>query len=802
MTGPNQAQPAGRAGLSALDFALALLAGAAAFFLYLTTLAPGLLGGDSGEFQFAAWLGGFAHPTGYPLYLILGYLWTHLVGAGDPAWRMNLLSAAFGGLTVGLLYLLAAQTVRLAAPPPGLPRPVVRLSALFSALLFAVTPTFWSQAVITEVYTLQAALVAAILLGLVTWKARESEPGHYRILYLTAFLFGLGLAHHRSTLLLLPAAALFVFQSRKWSGSWRRRFSGTARALPLLLLPVLLYLYIPLRAPRVPYADVIIGPNQVLALYQPTAAWLIQHVTGVGFSSEFRTPAEAVRGGAESLGWLVDELSWAGIALSILGAAWLFRRSRPLFTLTAVAFLTFVIFNLFYGIGDIRVFHIPEYLIAALWAGLGVAAITWALLRTGAPSGLHQGLALAACLAALALPLLLLVQGYPAADRSEDDRAARAWRGVLAGPIPRGAILVSNDRDEMTPLWYLQYVEGLRPDIAGLFPLIDPAPEWADVGGVIDAARRSGRSVFLIKPMPGLEIKYRTEPAGPLVEVTGPAVVRPPQKSTPATFADTVRLAGYDLDPGLAAPGATVSVALNWQPLRRMPDDLTTFVHVVNADGEVIGQSDHKPGGDYYPTGLWKPGELLRDEHTLALGPDLGRPPYRLEAGLYRTQASGLEHLGQPQMIGSLGIARSSDAVPADLAAGDAFVLGDEIALLGNTLAMSEDGLQAQLYWQALGIPSHDYTAFLHVLDAGGAIVAQQDRQPGNGEAPTETWPDGYVLADEMDVSLPADLPAGAYRVVAGLYDAATGRRLSVATEGGENVGDAIPLGEFTWPTP
>ena len=47
--------------------------------LYLRTLAPGVLGGDSGEFQFAAWLGGFAHPTGYPLYLLLGYLWTHLL---------------------------------------------------------------------------------------------------------------------------------------------------------------------------------------------------------------------------------------------------------------------------------------------------------------------------------------------------------------------------------------------------------------------------------------------------------------------------------------------------------------------------------------------------------------------------------------------------------------------------------------------------------------------------------------------------------------------------------------------------
>ena len=111
-----------------LDYALALVSALLAFVLYLRTLAPGVLGGDSGEFQFAAWLGGFAHPTGYPLYLLLGWLWTHLLPLHDPAWRMNAFSALWGGVATGLVYLLAVRMLRQVTAEPLVPtsRPLRR----------------------------------------------------------------------------------------------------------------------------------------------------------------------------------------------------------------------------------------------------------------------------------------------------------------------------------------------------------------------------------------------------------------------------------------------------------------------------------------------------------------------------------------------------------------------------------------------------------------------------------------------------------------------------------------------------
>jgi len=263
-----------------------------------------------------------------------------------------------------------------------------------------------------------------------------------------------------------------------------------------------------------------------------------------------------------------------------------------------------------------------------------------------------------ACLLALALPVWSLVQNYPHRDRSEDNAARATWHAILAAssaasgaePIPANAILVSNDRDEVVPFWYLQYVEGVRPDLTGLFPQIQPTPDWTDIGQVILTALRSDRPVLLIKPMPGLETRFQLEPAGSLVRVTDPAAPRPSQTPTDVDFASAIRLTGYELSPAQLRAGDKVEATLYWQPLQQLGANYTTFVHLVDADGDVIGASDHGPGGVYYPTSLWRPGDVLRDTHTFTLSMDLGRPPYMIEIGLY-TNEPALQHLGRPERL-------------------------------------------------------------------------------------------------------------------------------------------------------
>ena len=231
--------------LSRWDTILAAALGLLALALYVRTLAPGLLDGDAGEFQFAAWGFGLAHPTGYPLYLILGGVWQHglaLFGA-DPAWALNLFSAVTAALTVALLFVTMRKII------PG-PAGVSRGVALFSAALFAVNPTVWSQALIAEVYALHGLLMVLILLAALRW---DGSMGRTALL---AGLVGLGLAHHRTTVFVIPGVLLAVWLIcagvGQPAGSWTRLerakmwrlWVGAGLAVSL---PQLLYLYIPLR---------------------------------------------------------------------------------------------------------------------------------------------------------------------------------------------------------------------------------------------------------------------------------------------------------------------------------------------------------------------------------------------------------------------------------------------------------------------------------------------------------------------------------------------------------------------------
>ena len=412
-----------------------------------------------------------------------------------------------------------------------------------------------------------------------------------------------------------------------------------------------------------PYFQIRVAADQVLQLYRPTLAGFIEHISGQGFGSALGVGGSAAARLKGLPALFTGELTVVGLALGLLGLIGLALRAKPLLALTGLSFLAIAGFNLIYGIGDIYGYYIPAYLFWVLWLALGLGVVCDAVggrhgdmetrrhgdmetrrhgdmetrrhgdmetrrhgdaesisvaaspSRPRVAASPRHWLALAICLAALALPIYLLITNFASHDRSQDV-TAQAWDALMAQPIPQDAILITNDRDEMMPQWYLKYVEGRRADLTGLFPLIQPDPEWADVGAVIDQALRSGRPVYLIKPMDGLEVKFDLTPEGALVRVAGSAAAAPPARPAGQTFGDAIRLAGYDVAPDVLKPGGTAEITLQWQPLTRLGADYTTFVHLINANGDKIAQSDHRPGGAYYPISLWKPGETLVDRHT------------------------------------------------------------------------------------------------------------------------------------------------------------------------------------------
>ena len=258
----------------------------AVFAVYALTLAPDVLPGDSGEFQFAAPLLSIVHPTGYPLYLLLAKLFT-LIPIGTVAYRVNLFSAACAALAVALLYDATWRALERSTPASA--RATNRWAALIAALTFAFTPTFWAQAIKAEVYALNALFVAALLGLALRGNAKAS----------LALTLGLALTHHRSIILLVPALAVTLFPFVGWRGVWKR-------ALVLLVLPLTLYFYTPLRYAETPYTRITLDDRHVITTIENTPAAFVAHALGTGFGGALRWDAVAVERLAGTPGRIVN----------------------------------------------------------------------------------------------------------------------------------------------------------------------------------------------------------------------------------------------------------------------------------------------------------------------------------------------------------------------------------------------------------------------------------------------------------------------------------------------------------------
>lgn len=173
------------------------------FGLYLAGMAPSITVGDSGEFCASSVILGLAHSPGYPLYVLLGKIFTLFMPWASLAYRVNLLSAVFGSLTVVILYRTIMVFHRDDAAD-GHSRSALTLAAAAAAGIFAVTPAFWNACVQAEVFTLNTFFASLIIYCL---SLRKSVAA--------AFLFGLGMGNHHTLIFVGPYFAWHVFMLEK-----------------------------------------------------------------------------------------------------------------------------------------------------------------------------------------------------------------------------------------------------------------------------------------------------------------------------------------------------------------------------------------------------------------------------------------------------------------------------------------------------------------------------------------------------------------------------------------------------------
>ncbi|MEI6073398.1 MAG: DUF2723 domain-containing protein [Verrucomicrobiae bacterium] len=194
------------------DVVSGLVTGLVAFAVYAWTVAPNVTLLDSGEFTVAAQHFGVPHPTGYPLWTLLAWVF-QLLPLGNAAWEVNLFSGVCGGLAVGLTTALTRSSLRwLMADRLGRWPGLGTLIAVTCGLLFAFSFSMWSQATIAEVYTLHALLIGIYLTVLYLWLRHPEGLG---LLMLAFFVLALSFSNHHLTLTMAPLPFLAVLLVRR-----------------------------------------------------------------------------------------------------------------------------------------------------------------------------------------------------------------------------------------------------------------------------------------------------------------------------------------------------------------------------------------------------------------------------------------------------------------------------------------------------------------------------------------------------------------------------------------------------------
>jgi hypothetical protein len=393
MSIPNHNQPTSSI-LRPLDATLSALLTLVSAAAYTRTLYPGVLPGDGAEFQALGNLLGIAHTTGYPIYLLLARL-TTLLPFGSPAYRVNLFSALMGGLTIGLVYLVGVLAVR------------SRWGAAVAALSMALASTFWSQAVIAEVYTPASAFLAGVLVLLLVWY----HGGKARFLFLAGLLGGLSLGVHGSVGLAAPAIAVLILITRPFKLS----HVATAAAGALLGAALTLAAFIAIDANPAPY-------NIFDTAYRPAiSAWgspddiatpLQRFVFSISAEqwrpAMFSDPAKVMPAKATLfIETLPKDYAMPILGLMLIGAVYLFLRDWRLGLFTLLAVLCHNLYTFNYNIGDNYVFYIPGYVYLSILSAAGAAGLIALVKRLAA--GLR---AVPIHLPSLAVGLLLLFLAF------------------------------------------------------------------------------------------------------------------------------------------------------------------------------------------------------------------------------------------------------------------------------------------------------------------------------------------------------------------------------------------------------
>jgi hypothetical protein len=347
----------------------AVFVGLLALGFYIRTLAPDVLYGDSGEFQTLAYTLGYTHSTGYPIYLLLARL-VGFLPVGNLAWRINLFSAISAAVSVGIVYLLILRYTRNV------------WGAFLGSFALLLSYTFWSQAIIAEVYTPAIFVMLISVWLLMSWQ-EEPLVGKWKLLIAAALIVS-GVGVHASVGLLAPGVVvlvLWVIVKNRNSLSLAQSvlvYAAGGAALGFVLL-MAGFLVIDYNDPLSSFYRVTLEPSRSiwgLTLEDINSPGKRFYYTFTGmqwqnaiFPQGFSLYAEFLKFQSR---FIDQEFSFIFYLISVAGFGALARKYPVSGSYFLMSFIILLFFILNYQPPDKYVFYIPLYVLMSISAGCGI----------------------------------------------------------------------------------------------------------------------------------------------------------------------------------------------------------------------------------------------------------------------------------------------------------------------------------------------------------------------------------------------------------------------------------------------
>jgi len=349
------------------------------FIIYLITMAPSVIQIDAGELSAVQATPGIAHPTGYPLFTIVGYLFFKLPLPFTTIFKANILASIWCSLGIFLfiksVFLILTNRIEIAdarkrnkskkdlginkATSDDEENRITIISSLCGGVVLAFSETFWFQSTSVEVYSLQIFLFT--LITFLILRAYYAADGKIINWIWVAFSLALGFANHMTTLLILPFITILFFQKEKF----RLESFKIILLMLAVFIPVLVgfYLYLPLRAstnPQINWGNPINLEN------------ILRHVSGKQYQVWLFTSFEAA--GKQFKYFLADfpsEFGYVGLLIGIIGMVTTYKISRIIFYTLLSTFLFVILYSINYDIVDIDSYFLLAYIMFSFFVAFG-----------------------------------------------------------------------------------------------------------------------------------------------------------------------------------------------------------------------------------------------------------------------------------------------------------------------------------------------------------------------------------------------------------------------------------------------